>query len=328
MVKAPFFCISFDFELYWGVRDKLSLRDYGENILCGRRSVPLVLRLFKKYGISATWGVVGMSSFYDKKSLLSYLPSVLPGYEDINLCAYTYLSNGLIGNNEKDDPYHFGYSLVDEISQAPGMEIGSHSFSHFYAVEPRNNLSAYEADLKSSIAALNRFGAPVSSIIFCRNQYDKFHLETARKCGFLSFRGNENHNLNSSIQNDSFGFVRRVARSLDSYINLTGASTSVIGMDFSGLINVPSSRFFRPYCGDYSENLKLARIFRAMELAAISGDGFHLWWHPENFGKNLIKNLASLERVLIHFKDLNQRYGMVSKNMSQLTREFTGLEAT
>ena len=51
--------ISLDFELYWGVRDKRSLAQYGRNILGGRKAIPRMLDLFAERDVGATWATVG-----------------------------------------------------------------------------------------------------------------------------------------------------------------------------------------------------------------------------------------------------------------------------
>ena len=92
-MKTPFFTISLDFELFWGVFDVMQIETYGRNILGGRKAIPLLLSLFKKYNIHATWATVGMVSFENKKELLNYLPDTKASY-----------------NNKHHDPYlHLKY---------------------------------------------------------------------------------------------------------------------------------------------------------------------------------------------------------------------------
>ena len=43
--------VSLDFELFWGMLDCSTLEVYGENVLGGRRGIPRMLELFRKYGI-------------------------------------------------------------------------------------------------------------------------------------------------------------------------------------------------------------------------------------------------------------------------------------
>ena len=316
-MNVPFFTISLDFELFWGVRDVTSIRRYGKNILGVRQAIPAILALFRSHGIHATWATVGCVTFATRKDLLSYLPEERPDYLNPELDPYPYLS--CIGDGERDDPYHYGYSLVRAIQDTPGMEIGSHSFSHFCCLEARSNPSAYRADLRASVAALQRLNIQPRTLIFCRNQYDNTHLQDAAECGFDVFRGNEAGVLYAprSVENETL--IRRAGRLADAYLDYSGPNFSSVSQDPSGLVNVPSSRFLRPYSPylPLVEQLRLKRIKRAMEAAASSDSGFHLWWHPHNFGINLEGNLHFLSQLLTHFRTLQDRFGMQSLTMAE-----------
>ena len=47
-MKTGKFVISLDFELMWGVRDKRTINDYGQNILNVHQVIPQTLELFRK----------------------------------------------------------------------------------------------------------------------------------------------------------------------------------------------------------------------------------------------------------------------------------------
>jgi peptidoglycan/xylan/chitin deacetylase (PgdA/CDA1 family) len=318
-MKTPFFTISLDFELFWGVFDVASVESYGANILGGRKAIPVILSLFKKYDIHATWGTVAMASFENKKELMSYLPEIKPVYGNSNIDPYGHLKN--VGKNESDDPYHFGYSLLKQIIDVDGMEIGSHSFSHFYCLE-ENNKEAFRADLEAANHSFRRLDIETKSLIFCRNQYDNYDLQTAKDSGFTSFRGNEDHYLYKPRQSKQPLAVRG-GRLADAYINVAGNHLSVPKEDLAGLINIPSSRFLRPYSNNkYLERLRLKRIKSSMLNAAKNGKGFHLWWHPHNFGRNLRENMAFLTNILDYYRILSEKYDMESLNMSEITDRF------
>ncbi len=314
-MKYPFFTISLDFELFWGMRDVTTLKHYGKNILGGREAIPKILNLFKKENIHATWGIVGFITFSNKTDLLDSLPDHLPMYKDKKLNPYLGLDK--IGKNEKEDPYHFGHSLVNQILETDGMEIASHSFSHFYCEEKNENEHSFDSDLKASLYAFNRLGIKPESYIFCRNQYDKPHLKSLKKNGFRVFRGNEK----SIIFKPKANKIIRAARLFDSYINLSGANLSNLSLK-EGLVDVPSSRFLRPSQRKILDKLRLNRIFSSMTEAAKQNSGFHLWWHPHNFGLNLDQNLFNLKKILNHFHFLNKKYNMQSLNMIESSRLF------
>lgn len=315
MSKNSFFTISLDFELFWGVRDVATMKGYGENILGVRKAIPAILNLFRSYQIRATWATVGMVTFSTRKELISSLPTELPAYLNSNLDPYRHLSN--IGENEHKDPYHYGYSLVRAIQETPGMEIASHTFSHFYCLEANSNPLSFKADLEASFAALKNLGVDPRTLVFCRNQYDKIHLSEAFECGFEVFRGNETGYLYRPRSREDENLIRRAGRLLDAYVNISGANLSNTSLDEAGVINVPSSRFLRPVGWGYLEEMRLKRILSSMESAAKASSGFHLWWHPHNFGKNLEKNLAFLEEVLKYFRYLQEKYDMQSLSMSE-----------
>ena len=77
--------ISLDFELFWGVVDSETVEGYGPDILSGRQAIPRLLELFSKYGVHATWGIVGMIFSGQKELLKNYIPSLQPNYENSEL---------------------------------------------------------------------------------------------------------------------------------------------------------------------------------------------------------------------------------------------------
>lgn len=106
------FVISIDFELIWGMLDQSNREEYKKNIDGGRKAVPLILKLFEQYNIHATWAVVGIMAAENRDELNKYLPSLKPNFRNELLSAYSYFEN--MGNTEEDDPYCYGYSLIEK----------------------------------------------------------------------------------------------------------------------------------------------------------------------------------------------------------------------
>src|SRR5665647_1293076 len=250
--------ISLDFELYWGVRDAVKLKNYQESLLGVHKVIPLLLNLFKQYNINATFATVGLLFFDNKQELLNNLPSKRPQYAVPNLSPYNGHLN-IVGNNEENDPYHFGINLIQKIHHA-GQEIGCHTFSHYYCLEKGQTKEDFKEDLIHAKKIADKRGIELKSFVFPRNQYNKDYLTVCREMGFTSFRGNEKSWLFSS---ESFGpdnFVRRPFRLLDSYWNLSGNNCySLEEMKDQVILNIPSSRFLRPYSKKLKafENLRL-----------------------------------------------------------------------
>jgi hypothetical protein len=91
-------------------------------------------------------------------------------------------------------------------------------------------------------------------------------------------------------------------------------------------INIPSSRFLRPYDRklEFIDWLRLRRIKKSMTHAAENNLMFHLWWHPHNFGINQLENFAFLEEILVHYRYLHEKYAFESYTMTELANELIG----
>src|SRR5262249_17030386 len=137
------------FELYWGVRDVVPLAGYRDNLLGVRQAVPALLRLFDEFQIHVTWATVGFLFFDNKRELEQALPppELRPRYVNAALSPYEHLAR--IGADETEDPYHFGARLIEEIRGFPHQEIGTHTFSHYYCLEPGQDVAAFAADLQA-----------------------------------------------------------------------------------------------------------------------------------------------------------------------------------
>ncbi len=313
------FVVSLDFELLWGMRDKRTIESYGDHILGEREAIPAILALFRKYEVRATWASVGMTLFDRKEELLKYLPEQLPTYLRKGLDPYAGLDQ--IGDDERSDPYHYGLSLVRRILECEGQELGSHTFSHFYCLEEGQTSGQFKSDLQASVAATQRLTDRPRSFVFPRNQFNHQYLEICSDVGFEVFRGNEDSWAYRESMEADQSLFRRGARLMDNYVNLTGHHGFIPSLE-GGIVNCPSSRFFRPYTAGLSfvEGLRIHRIRESMSRAARQNRSFHLWWHPHNFGINLKENLAGLEKLLRHHAGLRERYGVKSMNMGDVGR--------
>jgi hypothetical protein len=101
-------------------------------------------------------------------------------------------------------------------------------------------------------------------------------------------------------------------------VNLFGAKTHP-WPEGEGLASIPGSRYLSPY-RRWLKALGVARLQRivgAMEHAAVHGELFHLWWHPEDFAHDCDLNLRFLRSILMAFDDLRSRFDMRSLNMAE-----------
>jgi peptidoglycan/xylan/chitin deacetylase (PgdA/CDA1 family) len=313
---APCLIVSLDFELMWGVRDRQTVASYGANILGVREAVPAILKTFKDFGVHATWAAVGLLLFDRKRDLLEHLPQRRARYRNPALDPYAEIER--LGEDERSDPYHYGLSLARMIATTDGMEIGTHTFSHYYCLEPGQDEETFREDLAAAIAATRRIAHEPRSLVFPRNQFNPAYLRACRSLGIACFRGNEASWLYRGAAEAELSLLRRGCRLVDAYLNLSGHN-GFAPRRVEGLLDIPSSRFLRPYSARLRalESARLARITTAMTQAARRGLGFHLWWHPHNFGTSLNENLANLRTVLRHFAGLRERFAMASLTMGE-----------
>ncbi len=316
------FIISLDFELMWGVRYHMSTDNYGDAVLGGRQAIPEILKLFSRYGVHATWATVGLLFARTRKEMLDYMPNVLPKYTNASLSNYEAIQSG-IGENEKEDPYHFGRSLIDLVAETPGQEIATHTFAHFYCLEGGQSMSAFRADIQSAKGIAQSAGHTLKSIVFPRNQYSDDHVGICVAEGITAFRGQPDVFAYRSMSNRGVTPLVRGVRLLDSVMPVVPRKDPLRPEQYAGATDLKASRFLRPWRTSWPgySNLHLNRVLSEMRSAAQQGRQFHLWWHPHNFGRNARENLMQLEKILDEYARLKSAHGMESVTMSEAAQE-------
>lgn len=315
------FTISLDFELHWGVFDKKDRQQRKACYLNTLESIPKVLALFEKYNVHATWAVVGGVMAKDQQEWERWKPLTEPCYELEEYSAYAWVrKNGL------DPAYHWAHfapATVSTILSYRGQEMGTHTFGHFYCLERQAANEAFDADLKSAKAAAEKFGCRLSSLVFPRNQFNPEHLRTCYANGIRVVRSNPSSWFWSPITDKSANSLRKIFRTGDAYVPLGTRRTSyplhAIQARKEEPLQLPASRLFRPWSPKMPllGKLSLRRSIGELYAAAIHGECYHLWWHPENFGDYPRQNLVQLERLLLHFQKCQEKYGMESWNMGE-----------
>lgn len=322
--------ISLDFELHWGVFDVKTVESYKSNLQQVRAVITKMILLADKYNIKLTFSTVGFLFAENKQELISYLPSNKPTYKNPKFSPYPLLDS--IGNNEKEDPFHYAKSVIKEIKNNGNHEIGTHTFCHYYCHEAGQNIQQFNDDISSAIRIAKSMDIELKSIVFPRNMIeankaiDRLYLEVCKKHGINSFRGKEKaymYNIHTTKFYHSW-YIWKLLRILDAYINITGNNTYKIKKDKTEIpLNIPSSRLLRSYSKPLSfiEPLKISRVTRAMKYAAKNNEVFHLWWHPHNFGTHTEKNFKNLESIFKTYVKLEKQYGFKSQTMSELTND-------
>jgi len=320
MYDSGNFVISLDFELLWGMRDKVTIAEYGDNLLGVWEALPKILDLFEKFEVKTTFATVGFLFAYSKEELVRYSPVNKPKYEHKNLSPY----NGhfdLIKENELIDKYHYATSLIALLKNYPKQEIASHTFSHYYCLEKGQTKEDFRNDLMAAVNIAASKNITLKSLVFPRNQIHEDYLDVLEEVGICSYRGNEKSWFYRAESNNQETLFKRAIRLLDAYINISGHNCyDLEGIHQKKPYNIPSSRFLRPYWQSLKafEQLRLRRILNSMTYAAKKKRLYHLWWHPHNFGIYQEENLVFLSKILTHYQLLNKEYGFESLTMNEL----------
>lgn len=311
------FVISLDFELLWGVWDVTTKKKYGPNILGVKELVPRLLEVFTHYDIKVTFATVGFLFAKNKADLLSYLPVNKPSYNNKDYNVYTAEFSSL-GNDETDDPYHFGYSLLEQIKHSP-HEIGTHTFSHYFCLEEGQLAEEFDADIKAANRIAEANSIILTSLVFPRNQFNREYLSILKENGIKVYRSNPDSWIYKPRKFAAEVLFIRFCRLLDTYFPISGYNTHLINKQDGVPIDIPASRFLKPYNKKFPwlEKIKLKRIMNEMTRAAQKKELYHLWWHPHNFGVNIKENMENLTVILDHYKQLNKKYGFTNLTMKE-----------
>lgn len=320
MEKHGSLVISLDFEMLWGIIEKRNARSYADNNV---RHVPEVvdrmLRLFEKYDVKATFSTVGLLMCNDKSEALKYIPQQTPSYLKKELSPYGDYINGI---KDIDESLYFVPAIIEKLKASGNIEIGTHTFCHYYCWEAGQTISQFEEDIKAARRVAEDKGIVLKSIVFPRNNVSDEYLKICKQQGILSYRGNTRKFFDKP-KNKIVWYKNRLSRLIDSYIAISGHNTynmdeTIVSDELP--INLAASRLFRPYSNRMAilEPLRINRIKQEIKYAARYGEMYHLWWHPHNFGADIDKNMKNLESVLRYYAECHKKYGMQSYTMSDL----------
>lgn len=314
----PALVISLDLEQAWGSDPRRIGRAEIEAYHGARLAIPRMLDLAARHDVAMTWATVGLLFFAEREEMIAHLPDIRPVFADPHLSAYARLDK--VGRNEVDDPLHFGRSLLLRIRDCPRQEIAGHSFSHYYAMEDGDDRAAFAADLSAANRAAALLGVRLRSLVFPRNQVKTAYLPVCRSAGYSSFRGAQKGTPYSSRARSAEGLHHRVARLADSYLPVGRPTSANHPVITDNIVDIAASHFLRPVRPRLPmlNRLQWGRIRSQMLRAAREGGVCHIWWHPQNFGRDIDRNLAMLQAILEDYRQMADRFGMVSMTMAEL----------
>jgi peptidoglycan/xylan/chitin deacetylase (PgdA/CDA1 family) len=318
MKNIPVFTISLDFELYWGIFDKVPLEYRTEYFANTRRIIPELLSIFESNQIHVTWATVGMLFNSNWEEWTATLPELVPSYANSKLSAYHLIEK--FGRNNSLNKYFFAPELIAQIQNTSFQELASHTYSHYYCNEAGQLIEEFRQDLKAAQKLALRSGQTLSSLVFPRNQYNESYLKVCLEEGIKTVRSNpKDWFWNTSTPDD---MPRKLFRTGDAYFPLgkkTYFQFSTLTIKDGIPLAIPASRLLRPvHKSPILNKLRRDRIKSEMTEAAKSGSCYHLWWHPHNFGTQPDRSIAELKLILQHYKYLQETYGMQSMTMLEI----------
>ena len=322
-MNQPHLVISLDFELLWGVFDKINPAEKLKYFKNTREVIPEILKLFTSYNIRCAWATVGMLFNKDAEAWLANQPETLPNYENQELSAYRFFKEN---KKELDGLFCFAHELINEIKESEGQEIGTHTYSHYYCLENGQNLTSFKADLKMAVKLAKEAEIDLKSLVFPRNQFNLEYLKACKELGITSVRSNPPNWYWKNTQKDTL--QQKIFRTADAYMGQKDKSYALESIDSSNPdlpLQQPASRLLRPHANNFLDGLKLKRIKAEMIHAAQNNLVYHLWWHPHNFGNSPVQSLRELEEILKCFAKCQSKYRMQSSSMLDITNTFTSI---
>ncbi len=138
----------------------------------------------------------------------------------------------------------------------------------------------FEADICKAVEIGNANGINIQLIAFPRNQINPHYLAVCKKLGIQAYRGNEYFFIyRASSFHKNQAIYKRILRLVDAYVNITGHHIYLHNLNTQPIINLPASRFLRPYHSNVKlfEHLRLKRITNSLTKAAKENKMYHLW---------------------------------------------------
>jgi len=311
-----FLVISLDFELLWGVFDKVDYKEKKTYFNNTRKVIPEILNLFSEYKIHCTWATVGMLFNENWTEWQKNLPAIHPVYVNPNISAYNYAKS--VPRKEVEEMC-FAKDLILQINNTPFQEVATHTYSHYYCLESGQTLESFKADLKKAIAIAKEMDISLKSLVFPRNQFNENYLKLCYQLGIENVRSNPTNWYWTNVQGDSL--KDKIFRTGDAYLGFNDKSYKLSEIEIvkDQPISQKASRLLRPHSNSNIVNsLKLKRIKSEMTSAAKNNEIYHLWWHPHNYGNNPQENLSNLHEILKHYKLCNEKYDFRSLNMREV----------
>jgi hypothetical protein len=308
--KVGYFVFSLDTELAWGHFDCFPSPAISMDSSQERKVVKRLLEIFDRYGIAATWALVG-HMFYSQCEKCLVCP-IMDWKGKYSVFDQIYESN---------NPLWYGEDIVDLLlERRPVHEIAFHGYTH--RLFDQKEMSEPEAiiEIKEWLRLSNRKNLVPVSVIFPRNKVG--YLPMFKKEGFICYRGSQ---LKPRFL--STPLIGRVLNWLDFKLQFCIPEVYRAVEEPGGLVNLPASRHLfgmNPQVSEMLDRLNLGRmgirrIFKGVEKAAHEKKVIHIWAHPYEFRSE--KDFAQLILLLDSVSKEIKRGKIQSITMGELAQK-------
>jgi peptidoglycan/xylan/chitin deacetylase (PgdA/CDA1 family) len=267
-----------------------------------RARIDLLLKLFGKYDIKATWAVVGHLFLRPgEERCLAYreMPQFKEGWLNRDLYQGLSISPLLL----------YGREIVENILANPlKHEIGLHGFYHIPF--DRCSREVAEAEIELGVRAASKLGVTPTSFVFPANKQG--HIDLLKKNGIRIYRGETLGGRQRESQNL---VVRKLNGAIDKLL-----VAPVFPSRNTDVWQIPGSIFFcdtqLPFTLPWRARLGLYQAIRTNSV-------FHIWLHPWNL--LLYKRLAKdLEEFLALVAEERDKDNIQVMTMAELASEMEG----
>jgi len=307
------FVLSFDYELGWGLFDKVDPSYLSRNVVNSNKAVGELLQENERLEVPATWAIVGLMlpGPLDTNARLALLDAKFRRSKSASVAFARF------DNTEACELLTVPPELFARITGTPGQEFASHTFSHLYLLEADAQALAEDFRLMAEACACAGVQPP-RSLVMPKNQVTIEAVECAARNGIRIIRINADNWLYSTRQHGALeARIVRVLRYLDAFLpvcELFGGRERLYGVAAT-----EGNFFFRPDTGlvllDYLHYLRFRMLVTACRWRRRD---VHMWTHPHNFGRNIERSVRNYRRILKYVAKLRSSGKLAMKNMGQL----------
>lgn len=280
------FIICFDYELAWGRFDKVFSDRYLARVRLTRKEVvPSLLEVLHRYGLPATWAVLGHLMLREcdgtHAQLDPYRPAHFPDW----------FSRDCGGVDDGNSVWMARDSIERIASCRTPQELASHSFSHVDFAMPELTRERARQELELTRQQIASFGQEMVSHVFPRGHAG--HLDVLAELGVQVYR--------IACREASSRGARLVSKARR-FLSEAWASTPSLAeleLDEHGMLRLEGGLFFSRHGHRRAIPMssRVRHAHKGLDAAAKKGGVFLFWSHPVDFAANPASMLAGFEGI-------------------------------